>query len=122
MQRISIERLQVPTLIGVYDWERTRQTQLLMTIDLIVDVTDATLSDDVSQTIDYAKVAEHIKSQAANTSFELLEALGRHLCESVLAHFPVQQITLKIEKPDILPDAATVHVTQCFNKQGQVTL
>jgi dihydroneopterin aldolase len=122
MQKITIDQLQVPTLIGVYDWERTQNTDLLMTVDLDVDVTAATLSDDVHDTIDYAKVAEHIKLTASQTKFKLLEALGRTLCESVLEHFPVQKITLKIEKPDILPDAATVYVTMCFNRQGPVPL
>lgn len=122
MQRITIEQLRVPTLIGVYDWERTQKTTLLMTVDLDVDVTAATLNDNVQDTVDYALVAEHIKNTAEETSFELLEALGRTLCESLLATFPVSKVKLKIEKPDILPDAHTVHVTMAFDRQGPASL
>ena len=35
MQQIFIEGLEVPTLIGVYDWERTQNTVLI--IDLLID-------------------------------------------------------------------------------------
>ncbi|MBO1254456.1 dihydroneopterin aldolase [Alteromonas sp. 5E99-2] len=118
MQKIIIEQLQVPTLIGVYDWERTQATNLLLTLSLDVDISNATISDNVNDTVDYGKVAEHVKQVASETSFELLEALGRRICESVLAVFTVDKITLKIEKPDILPDATTVSVIMAFDKRG----
>lgn len=122
MQKITIKQLQVPTLIGVYDFERTQKTVLLISIDLKVDVTAATLSDNVSDTVDYAKVADLVKQTAADSSFELLEALGRSLCEAILSQFPVRQVTMKIEKPDIIDDAKTVAVTLCFDNSGVVAL
>jgi len=38
MGKIYITGLAVDTLIGVYDWERTAQTQLLIDITLEVDL------------------------------------------------------------------------------------
>ncbi|QPG05229.1 dihydroneopterin aldolase [Salinimonas marina] len=111
MEQITISGLKVSSLIGVYDWERTRPTTLLMDIEVKADLSQARHSDEVADTIDYAKLAEFVQQQAASATFELLEALGHALCEAVLQNFPVQQITLAITKPEILADAQAVTVT-----------
>lgn len=110
MQQIIIEGLAVETLIGVYDWERTRTTTLLLDVVLHADLKQAMLSDNVDDTVDYAKVAEHIQQVGKTSQFELLEALGNAIINSVLAHFPISKIQLTIVKPGILPDAKRVAV------------
>lgn len=122
MQKITIEQLQVPALIGVYDFERTQKTQLLISIELDVDVTQATLSDNVADTVDYAKVADLVKNIADQSSFQLLEALGRTLCQAILENFAVNQLTMTLEKPDILPDTKTVSVSMRVDKHGMLPL
>lgn len=110
MQQIFIEGLSVPTLIGVYDWERTQQTILIMDLLIDADLTQAMTSDDVNHTIDYAAVAECVKEVGAATSFELLEALSKAIVDALCARFPIQKLVLKIEKPGILPDAQKVGI------------
>jgi len=96
MGKIYITGLEVDTLIGVYDWERVRTTQLLLDITLDVDLSAAMQSDDVADTVDYAKVAECIVKVGKESTFELLEAFGSKVMETVLANFSVASITLKI--------------------------
>ncbi|MCW8109402.1 dihydroneopterin aldolase [Alteromonas ponticola] len=110
METICIQGLQVNTLIGVYDWERKQNTTLLFDIELDADLTAAMWSDDVNETIDYAKLAMFIQHTAAECKFELLEALGNKVMDAVLANYPAQGIRLTITKPDILPDAKHVSV------------
>ncbi len=110
MGKIYISGLQVDTLIGVYDWERTSPTSLLLDITLTADLSRAMQSDDVSDTIDYAKVAECIVETGKHSTFELLEAFGNAVMEDVCRQFPVKGITVKITKPGILPNAQAVAV------------
>lgn len=110
MDVIRIQGLQVAALIGVYDWERTQTTTLLMDIEVTADLSRARHSDQVCDTIDYAALASFIQQQAATTSFELLEALGHCLCQAVLQSYPVASVQLAITKPAILPDARAVTV------------
>ena len=114
MQQIIIAGLKVDTLIGVYDWERTQKTTLLFDITIDADLTRAMQSDDVKDTIDYAKLAAFIQQKAAEQQFELLEALGNCIITEVLAEFSVTHIRLAITKPGILPDAEKVTVV--FNR------
>ena len=122
MQKIEIQKLIVPTLIGVYDWERESTTDLIMSIQILADLRAAMRSDDVQDTIDYAEVANEVKSLAANTSFELLEALGKAISEHLLSTFSIEHLSLRIEKPGILPDAQTVSVSMAFNQAGPITM
>ena len=113
MGKIYITGLTVNTLIGVYDWERTQQTALLLDIVLTADLNAAMQSDDVNDTIDYAKVAECVVDVGQRSEFELLEAFGNAVMTSVLDAFAVSAITVKIVKPNILPNAQTVAVELC---------
>ncbi len=110
MEQIRITGLNVDTLIGVYDWERKRTTRLKLTLALSVDLADAMASDKVSDTIDYAAVAAHCQMFATQSEYELLEAFGSALMDSVLKQFSVSKIELTVDKPGILPDADSVAV------------
>ena len=110
MGKIYITGLEVDTLIGVYDWERVKTTQLLLDVILEVDLRAAMQSDDVADTVDYAKVAECIVEVGKESTFELLEAFGSRVMDAVLANFSATSITLKIVEPNILPNAQTVAV------------
>tara|TARA_B100002003_G_scaffold202660_1_gene194929 strand:- start:352 stop:702 length:351 start_codon:yes stop_codon:yes gene_type:complete len=110
MEQIIIAGLEVDALIGVYDWERTQTTRLLIDIEVTADLSAARTSDNVNDTIDYAKLAEFVQQQAATTEFELLEALGHFLGQAVVTHFALEKVMLAITKPNILPDAKAVTV------------
>lgn len=110
MDKVIIEGLQVQSLIGVYDWERVARRPLLVDLILEVDLGAAVASDDVSDTIDYARVAEALEQVALNSEFFLLEALAGAMLDTLFADFAVQGATLKLSKPDILPNAANVAI------------
>ena len=75
MQQIFIEGLEVPTLIGVYDWERTQNTVLIVDLLIDADLSAAMQSDDVEHTIDYAAVAETVKQVGIDSSLSYLRRL-----------------------------------------------
>ncbi len=105
-----IQGLKVETLIGVYDWERTRNTELVVDITLKADLTRAMASDEVADTIDYAAVADTVTNIGRQSQFELLEALGGAILDALLATYPIHTATVEIEKPGILPNARRVAV------------
>ena len=108
MDKIYIEGLEVQSLIGVYDWERDATQRLLVDIVLFSDLSTPATSDDVKDTLNYAEVADAVTAVAAHSKFALIEALA--LARQIFKQFPVQKITLKLSKPDILPTAQNVAV------------
>lgn len=118
MDRILIEGLTLPALIGVYQWERQGKTSLLADIELITDLRRPAQSDNVADTIDYAEVAEQLVKLAADSQYELLEALAAAMIDHLLANYPLQQVKVKLTKPNILPNAQNVAVELCRQAQA----
>ena len=111
MDKIHIERLEVLSLIGVYDWERKDKQRLILDIELQVDLSIAAQSDDVANTLNYALVAQKVTAEAERSKFKLIEALASYLVDCILTSFPaVYTARLKLSKPDILANAKNVAV------------
>ncbi|TDF38386.1 dihydroneopterin aldolase [Alteromonadaceae bacterium M269] len=111
MDSISIQGLSVQTVIGVYDWERVESRELLIDVVFSCDLQQASETDDVLHTIDYAEVADCIQRVASESQFQLLEALAGALFKALFKRFPASHIVLTIHKPNILPDAKDVAIT-----------
>ncbi|MDF2180065.1 dihydroneopterin aldolase [Aliiglaciecola sp. CAU 1673] len=119
MDKILIEGLEIKSLIGVYDWERQAPRPLLVDVTLYLDLSKAGSSDAVADTIDYAAVATRIEEVAASSSFELLEALTSALISMLLNEFSIDQVSVKLSKPDILPNAKDVAVEMTRSRKGR---
>lgn len=103
--RVFINNLEVQTIIGVYDWERTTPRPLLLNLEFELDLREAAASDDVSNTVDYAVVAEQVKQFASESSDELLETFGERLLAQLLERWPAKAVSLTIHKPEAVPGA-----------------
>ena len=102
---VFIHNLEVLTVIGVYDWERTAPRPLLLNLEFELDLRPAAASDDVGQTIDYAEVAGQVTQFATDSSDDLLETFAERLLAQLLSTWPAKAIQLTIHKPDAVPGA-----------------
>ena len=110
MEKIILEGIEVSTIIGVYDWERTKAQTLFVDIELYADLKAACLSDDVADTIDYAKVTELVVAVAEHSEFKLLEALAEAFSVKLFENFYLRKLKITITKPNILPNTRKVAV------------
>lgn len=118
---IFLQGLTVQSLIGVYPEERHGPQPLLIDVEVGLPGIDAFVSDQFRDTIDYAAVAELIRSEAGSQSFSLLERLAHHLCEAIGQRFGAPWCRIRIVKPDIVPGAAAVgvHYLHHTRQRGQ---
>jgi dihydroneopterin aldolase len=97
---IRIVDLEVSSVIGVHPEEREKYQRLLVTLELRVkDIGPAACTDNIKMAVDYAAVAEHVKTTASLRT--------RNLIETLLKTFPLVSLRLEIMK-FALPD--TKHV------------
>lgn len=87
LDQIVIRQLQLPTIIGVYPFEREQPQVLRCDLVLSVDIAQAAHTDDLQYTIDYAAVAQRVRALGATASYQLLEALGEQITIDLFAHF-----------------------------------
>ncbi|MDM7861741.1 dihydroneopterin aldolase [Alteromonas sp. ASW11-36] len=110
MEQIIIQGLQLPTIIGVYDWERTQPQTLIVDLVITADVSAACHSDDVNDTLDYAKLSDELVELAKQSQCELLEAFASAICDTLMAYKRITQVDVTVEKPNILSNARRVAV------------
>lgn len=104
--RVSLLGLSLRTTIGVYPEERRALRGLEADVRLSVGLRAAGRSDDLSDTVDYAALAERLRSVAAESRFRLLEALAERLAAEALAADPrVAAAEIALRKPGAVPGA-----------------
>ncbi|MGA2759528.1 MAG: dihydroneopterin aldolase [Candidatus Cybelea sp.] len=110
MDRITLRGVRA---LGRHGWEaaeRDRPQPFAIDLDAEVDLRAAQLSDDLSDTLDYAALHRRIVGIVAGTSYALLERLASDILEAVFEDRRVARAVLTIAKPAIL-DGATPAVT-----------
>ena len=100
MDQIIIKDLEVYGHHGVLKEENVLGQKFLVSMNLFLPLRKAGYSDDIEDSIDYAKVSHLVKEEMEKTTFQLIEALAEHLCDAILTTFPqVDHITMELKKP-----------------------
>ncbi len=107
---VFIEGLEVETVIGVYDWERTIDQRLLVDLEMAWDNRVPGASDNVCDALDYAAVSEQVVACLQALRPQLLEHAAEVLAEDLMKTFGVGWLRLKIRKPGAVPAARCVGV------------
>ena len=103
MDKLFIKNLHLQTVIGVYPHERNAPQELIINVTLFTDTRAAGRSDDLTDAVNYAAVAERITQYSPTTAPKLLEKLANDLADMILREFTaVSRIRLHIEKPAAL--------------------
>ncbi len=117
-QRITIfiDQLTLEAAVGVFDFEKGKTQKLIASLRAEVDIP---LKEDLhhSDVVCYDTVAKGIRAIVQSQHFELLETLGRKIVDYCLADVRIKQVTLKLEKPDIIDDAHSVGI-EISGQQG----
>lgn len=110
MDKVFIEALEIETVIGIYDWERTIRQPLLFDIEMGFDNRVPAASDAIADTLDYKAVSKRLIAFVSASNFGLVETLAERCAELILAEFPVAQLRLKLSKPGAVRGAKAVGV------------
>ena len=112
MDRISVRGLRVFGRHGVLPHEREVGQVFVIDLDLVVDLTAAGRSDDLGQTVDYAALTGRVVELVASRPRTLLEAVAEDVARLALEDALVQQVRVRVAKPDppVSADLAEVAV------------
>ena len=99
MDKISILKLKIPGNHGVYDFEKKTQGTFELDVELFLDLTIPCSTDQLKDTVDYARVTESIIRVFNENHCNLIERVGEKICIELLNQFPVEKVMLKIKKP-----------------------
>jgi dihydroneopterin aldolase len=97
---VEITGLSIFAAVGVSEEERKLGTRLLVDLRMDVGECDATVTDMVEDTVDYAKVCETAWLVAQDGQYRTLERLCSVIADRILDDFPVEYVWVKAAKPE----------------------
>jgi 7,8-dihydroneopterin aldolase/epimerase/oxygenase len=97
---IEITGLSLYTHHGVSDAEREVGQRLVLDLRLDVGETDATITDSIQDTIDYAEVCQLVALIAQQRSHKTLERLCSTIADRLLADYELEGVWVKATKPE----------------------
>ncbi|HML02533.1 MAG TPA: dihydroneopterin aldolase [Candidatus Bathyarchaeia archaeon] len=114
--KILIKDLTLRCIIGVKESERREKQDVVINIILWSDLTKATETDDIDETIDYKKINKSIIGLVENSKFFLVETLAERIAQLCLQNERVRKVKVSVEKPGALRFARSVG-TEVFRKK-----
>lgn len=110
MDKVFIEGLEIPALIGIYDWERRIRQTLVFDLEMGFDNRKPAASDNIEHTLNYKAVSKRLIDFVGTSDFGLVETLAERCAAIVLEEFEVQWLRLKLSKPGAVRGARAVGV------------
>ena len=108
--RIDIHDLLLRGIIGINDWEREKQQDILINISLFGDFRSAGDSDDIANTINYRTVTKKVIKHVETSKRFTVEALASDIARICLEEPGVQRARVRVEKPGALRFTRSVGV------------
>ena len=97
---IEISGLSLYTHMGVTEAEREVGQRLLLDVRLDVGECDATVTDRIEDTIDYAEVCDVVNLVAQQRSYRTLERFCAAVADRLLENYEAQAVWVKAAKPE----------------------
>jgi dihydroneopterin aldolase len=113
LRHVFVRGLAVQARLGVMPHEEKRAQRVVIGVDLAVRDAAAPAGegpDDLQRVVDYRVVAETARRIALAGHVRLAETLAERIALALLADDRVVAARVSIEKPDVLPDVASVGV------------
>jgi len=97
---IDISGLSLYTRHGVSEAERELGQRLVFDVRFELDECDATNTDRIEDTVDYADVCEQVALAAQERSYRTLERLCTAVAERLVARYAADSVRVKASKPE----------------------
>ena len=97
---IEITGLSLYTRHGVEEAERAVGQRLLFDLSFDVGECDATVTDRIEDTVDYADVCEQVAFAAQERSYKTLERLCSAVADRMIERYAAESVTVRATKPE----------------------
>jgi 7,8-dihydroneopterin aldolase/epimerase/oxygenase len=97
---VEITGLSLYTHHGVTDAEREVGQRIVVDLRLDLGETDATITDSIQDTVDYAEVCQLVALIAQQRSHKTLERLCSTIADRLLADYELEGVWVKAAKPE----------------------
>ena len=103
--------------VGVFEIEHRYEQRILISLDLeVIDSYDGK-SERLIEVLDYSEVVRRTEATAQARHYKLIETLADDIAAVCLEDSRVLTVSVTIEKPDIMPNCASVGIAIIRHRQ-----
>lgn len=110
MDKVFIKDLLARGIIGIREWEREKEQDILINVTVYTNTIPAAESDDINDCVDYSALAKKIQQHAETAKRLTVEALANDLARLCLEEKLVRKVVVRVEKPGAVRFAKSVGV------------
>lgn len=100
MDRVALHGLKARGHHGVFPKEREEGQTFIVDLVLGLDIRPAAAHDDLTRTVHYGIVAEEVVAVVRGEPVNLIETLAERIAQVCLKHDVVQEVEVRVHKPD----------------------
>ncbi|WP_406726221.1 dihydroneopterin aldolase [Streptomyces sp. GD-15H] len=100
MDRVALHGLKARGHHGVFPKEREEGQTFIVDLALGLDIRPAATDDDLTKTVHYGIVAEEVVAVVEGEPVNLIETLAERIAQVCLKHDVVQEVEVRVHKPD----------------------
>lgn len=110
MDKIIIKNILARGIIGIRDWEREKEQNILINLELYYETRTPEAPDKIEICVDYSKVTKKVMNLAETAKRFTLEALAEDIAHLCLEDSKVLKTTVRVEKPGAVRFSESVGV------------
>ncbi|MBI2966041.1 MAG: dihydroneopterin aldolase [Chloroflexi bacterium] len=120
LDRIQIIGLRLNCVIGLNEWERLVQQEVVIDITVHADTRRAGVTDEVAETVNYRTVNKKVIEHVTGSQYKLVEALAENVARLCLAEPGVRRVDVSVRKPRAVrhADSVGVEITRFPDETG----
>ena len=108
---VKIKNLRLRTVIGVYDWEKSKKQDVVLNLGIDFDGSAAQNSDQIEDTLDYKKIRNQVMELVEGNKFNLLEKMTSDVANLILDNPKVNHVEVEVDKPGALRFTDSVSIS-----------
>ena len=118
MDKITLSKMEFEGHTGCLDFEKTDGQKFIVSLDIFADRIKGCYTDDLADTVDYAKIYEITKDIVAGDNGNLIERLAQKISDGVLkADDRIDIVQVTVSKPEApvkgIFETMEVTITRC---------
>ncbi len=98
MDRIIFEKIQFYAYHGALEEENRLGQKFEVDLEMYLNLQKAGESDNINDTIDYAKVYDVVNEILMGTKRQLLEAIAENIAKETLNQFSISEVVVRVRK------------------------
>jgi 7,8-dihydroneopterin aldolase/epimerase/oxygenase len=110
LRTVFVRDLTIPVSIGIHAHEKDSRQFVRINIDMVTDDGGKPLNDDFDNAVCYENAVNGIKEIISVGHINLVETLAEKIAAFCLRDSRVDHVKVRVEKPDIIEEAASVGV------------